>query len=147
MFKKFCSYEINSNLAESIRHKTKKKRYEILKICISSVFVWFNNRNNRKHMRDIRQINSFKAAADDLWDRIIDCQYELESIDRRKQMWLSESSMNNYAQEAIQRLNDEDNEVNEKQATLMHSYRIIMDKLMSLWKESAATATEMDLRK
>lgn len=26
MFKKFCSYEIKCNLAESIRHKTKKKR-------------------------------------------------------------------------------------------------------------------------
>ena len=147
MFKKFCSYEINSNLAESIRHKTKKKRYEILKICISSVFVWFNNRNNRKHMRDIRQINSFKAAADDLWDRIIDCQYELESIDKRKHMWLSESSMNLYAQEAIQRLIHEEYEMEEKQAALMHSYRVIMDKLMSLWKESAATATEMDMRK
>ena len=98
-------------------------------------------------MRDIRQINSFKAAADDLWDRIVDCQYDIESIDRRRNMWLAESSMNNYAQEAIQRLNDEDHEVNEKQAALMHSYRVIMDKLMSLWKESAATATEMDLRK
>ena len=98
-------------------------------------------------MRDIKQINSFKGAADDLWDRIIDCQYELESIDRRKHMWLSESSMNHYAQGAIQRLNEEEEEVNSKQATLMHSYRIIMDKLMSLWKESAATATEMDMRK
>lgn len=98
-------------------------------------------------MKDIKQINSFKAAADDLWDRIIDCQYELESIDRRKQMWLSESSMNHYAQDAIQRLNDEQYEMEDKQSALMHSYRIIMDKLMSLWKESAATATEKDMRK
>ena len=147
MFKKFCIYEINSNLAESIRHKTKKKRYEILKICISSVFVWFNNRNNRKHMRDIRQINSFKAAADDLWDRIVDCQYDIESIDRRRNMWLAEFTQNDYAKGAIQRLNEEEEEVNSKQATLMHSYRIIMDKLLNLWKESAATAMEMDMRK
>jgi hypothetical protein len=147
LFKKFCSYEINSNLAESIRHKTKKKRYEILKIRFSGLLTRFNHWNNRIDMRDIRQINGFKAAADDLWDRIVDCQYDIESIDRRRNMWLAESSMNNYAQEAIQRLNDEDHEVNEKQAALMHSYRIIMDKLLNLWKESAATATEMDLRK
>lgn len=98
-------------------------------------------------MRDIKQINSFKAAADDLWDRIIDCQYELESIDRRKQMWLSESSMNHYAQDAIKRLIHEEYEMEDKQSALMHSYRIIMDKLISLWKESAATATEKDMRK
>jgi len=98
-------------------------------------------------MKDIKQINSLKAAADDLWDRIVDCQYDIESIDRRRQMWINESSMNSYAQGAIQRLNEEEEEVNSKQSALMHSYRIIMDKLLSLWKESAATATEMDMRK
>ena len=98
-------------------------------------------------MKDIKQINSLKAAADDLWDRIIDCQYELESIDRRKQMWLNESSHNLYAQDAIKRLIHEWYEMEDKQSSLMYSYRIIMDKLLSLWKENAATATDMDMRK
>ena len=98
-------------------------------------------------MRDIKQINSFKAAADDLWDRIVDCQYDIESIDRRRNMWLAEFTQNDYAKGAIQRLNEEEEEVNSKQAALMHSYRIIMDKLLNLWKENAATATEKAMRK
>jgi hypothetical protein len=98
-------------------------------------------------MRDIKQINSFKAAADDLWDRIIDCQYDLECIDRSRNRWLNESTQNNYANDAINRLSNEEYEIKDKQSALMHSYRIIMDKLLNLWKESAVTATEMDMRK
>ena len=96
-------------------------------------------------MRDIKQINSFKAAADDLWDRIIDCQYDLESINRRRNMWLAEFSRNQYAEDSIKRLSDEESEIEDKQSALMHSYRIIMDKLMNIWKESAATAMEKDV--
>lgn len=98
-------------------------------------------------MRDIKQINSFKAAADDLWDRIIDCQYELESAHRRKQNWIDEGLSNEYAEDAIRRIALEEYEIEDKQSQLMRSYRIIMDKLLSLWKENAATATEMDMRK
>lgn len=92
-------------------------------------------------MKDI--VIKLQAAADDLWSKIMDLEYEKETIKHRQYIWEGYSSDDALLNQ--QELSEELRATQDSQDMLMHSYSVIMFKISEICKrENVQSATGKD---